>query len=207
MGSGQKERNRLPVYDIKYLGPPTAHVPPMAPRAPSHLVRGHNATGPWYFVGSPINSRKSASHHGAKPRAQKKQSQGNKITVYIFNKYISPRKTISNALTAIYGIGIKRALAVCNALCINPKKRFSELSLTHASRIQKCITNGPEISPRNNTTWAQAKVGSRLRKEINDNIKRYMKIRTFRGLRHKNSLPVRGQRTHTNARTQKKNIK
>lgn len=110
---------------------------------------------------------------------------------YIYNKYISPRKTISNALTSIYGIGLKRALAVCNALCINPKKRFYELSVLHVSDAQKRMATAQ-------------KVGSLLRKEVSESIQKYIKIRSYRGLRHKNRLPVRGQRTHTNAQTQKK---
>ena len=114
--------------------------------------------------------------------------------VYISNKKIPPQKPIHNALTHIYGIGRKKASEITDHLCINPSSRFHELTSTQISKITKHITsiNFP------------SKVGSLLQKNVNANIKRYIKIRSYRGLRHRNSLPVRGQRTHTNAKTQKR---
>ncbi len=111
--------------------------------------------------------------------------------VYIFNKYISPKKPIKIALTSIYGIGPKRVLEITDNLCINSNLRFYKLKLTQISRICKYIA-------------FSYKVGSFLQKEIRENIKRFLKIKNYKGIRHKNSLPVRGQRTHTNAQTQKK---
>ncbi len=111
--------------------------------------------------------------------------------VYIFNKYIPPKKPIKTALTTIYGIGPKRIKEITNNLCINPNIRFYKLKITQISKICKYITTN-------------YKVGSFLQKEIKENIKRFVKIKSYKGMRHKNSLPVRGQRTHTNAQTQKK---
>jgi small subunit ribosomal protein S13 len=109
---------------------------------------------------------------------------------YILNKNIPANKRIKNALTAIYGIGEKRALEIAHELCFSPGARFSVLSQTQISRISGLL-RGPQ------------QAGSSLQKKINENVKVLMKIRCYRGLRHKNRLPVRGQRTHTNAQTQK----
>jgi small subunit ribosomal protein S13 len=111
--------------------------------------------------------------------------------VYIFNKYIPPKKPVKTASTPIYGVGPKRALEITDNLCINPNLRFYKSKLTQISRICKSITSN-------------YKVGSFSQKEIRENIKRFLRIRSYKGIRHKNSLPVRGQRTHTNAQTQKK---
>ncbi len=111
--------------------------------------------------------------------------------VYIFNKYISPKKIIEIALTNIYGIGIHRARTVSNTLCINPKKRCCELTSIDISRICKVIS-------------ANYKVGSFLQKDIHERVKKQIKLRSYKGLRHKYKLPVRGQRTHTNAKTRKR---
>ena len=110
---------------------------------------------------------------------------------YIFNKYISPQKTIQSALTRIYGIGFWRVKKITSALCINLNKRFYELTPTQISKLSKFVVS-------------HHKVGTTLQREINENIKSLIKIRCYKGLRHKNRLPVRGQRTHTNAQTQKK---
>lgn len=112
--------------------------------------------------------------------------------IYIYNKYISPKKNISRALTTIYGIGLKQSIKIAQMLCLNPNYRFEQLTSIEISKIIKYI--GTEY-----------KVGNLLQKEINENIKKYIKIRHYKGLRHKNKLPVRGQRTHTNARTRKNN--
>jgi small subunit ribosomal protein S13 len=111
--------------------------------------------------------------------------------VYVFNKYIPPKKTIKSALTLIYGIGEERAKKIANALCFNPNKRFYTLGFLLTQRINKHIASN-------------YKVGVTLRATIIENIKKLVKLRCYRGMRHKNNLPVRGQRTHTNAQTQKK---
>jgi len=114
-----------------------------------------------------------------------------KTMVYLFNRHITPKKPIKTALTSIYGIGPKRALEITDNLCINPNLRFYKLKLTQISRICKLITSSYTV-------------GSFLQKEIRENIKRSIRIRSYKGIRHKNCLPVRGQRTHTNAQTQKR---
>lgn len=111
--------------------------------------------------------------------------------VYIFNKYIHPKKTIKKGLTFIYGMGPSRVSKVANALCFNPNMRFYKLKKTQISLICKYI-------------MANFKIGSQLKKSIRYDIQRYIKIRSYRGFRHKKNLPLRGQRTHTNAKTARK---
>jgi len=110
--------------------------------------------------------------------------------VYVFNKYIPPERTIKSALTLIYGIGDERAKKIANTLCFNPNKRFYTLGFLLTQEVNKHIT-------------ANYKVGGPLKGQVMENIKKLVKIRCYRGIRHRNNLPVRGQRTHTNAQTQK----
>ena len=111
--------------------------------------------------------------------------------VYVFNKYISPKKTIKIALTTIYGIGKARAINITNSLCINENLRFNSLKGVEISKICKYIAT-------------QYKVGTTLQKTVSDDIKKHIKIRNYKGIRHTLKLPVRGQRTHTNAKTRKR---
>lgn len=111
--------------------------------------------------------------------------------VYIFNKYISPKKNIKTALTSIFGIGPYRANDIIKFLSINPNIRFGQVKPIEVSKITKYISYN-------------YKVGTFLQKDIIEQIKKYIKIRHYKGIRHKNKLPVRGQRTHTNAQTRKK---
>jgi small subunit ribosomal protein S13 len=111
--------------------------------------------------------------------------------VYLFNQHISPKKSIKYALTSIYGININNSKKIINYLCLNENKRFGTLKITQIRKISKYITSN-------------YKVGGLLKKHVNDNIKKKIKIRSYQGIRHKLGLPVRGQRTHTNAQTQKR---
>jgi small subunit ribosomal protein S13 len=111
--------------------------------------------------------------------------------VYLFEQHISPKKTIEYALTVIHGLNASKAKDITNALCINGKKRFGTLGLTQIRKISKYILT-------------HYRVGGILKKHVNDNIKRKIKIRSYQGIRHRLGLPVRGQRTHTNAQTQKR---
>lgn len=111
--------------------------------------------------------------------------------VYVFNKYISPKKTIKMALRAIYGIGKARSINVANSLCINENLRFNALKSVEISKICKYIAE-------------KYKVGTILQKIVSDDIKKHVKIRNYKGIRHTLKLPVRGQRTHTNAKTRKR---
>ena len=99
-------------------------------------------------------------------------------------------KRVEIALTYIYGIGVSRANKILGKAGIDPNVRVKDLSEEETSRIAKIIDQEGEVE-------------GDLRKEVAMNIKRLMEIGSYRGLRHRRNLPVRGQRTHTNARTRK----
>jgi small subunit ribosomal protein S13 len=100
------------------------------------------------------------------------------------------RKHVQIALTYIFGIGRTKAREICQKAELSEAKRVEELSDTEVKRIRDIIDN-------------EYKVEGDLRREISMNIKRLMDLGCYRGLRHRKGLPVRGQRTHTNARTRK----
>jgi len=99
-------------------------------------------------------------------------------------------KRIEIALTYIYGIGLPTAKKILAQTGVNPDRRVYELSDDEVNRLRRTIEN-------------QYKVEGALRTEVSMNIKRLMDIGCYRGQRHRRGLPVRGQRTHTNARTHK----
>ena len=99
-------------------------------------------------------------------------------------------KRVEIGLTYIYGIGPDRARQAIKASGVNPDTRVRDLTDEEVSKITAFISN----------TY---KVEGDLRRETTSNIKRLMDINSYRGSRHKRGLPVRGQRTHTNARTRK----
>ncbi len=99
-------------------------------------------------------------------------------------------KRIEVALTYIYGVGSTRAREILDATGVDPDKRTFNLSDEDVSRLRRQIET-------------ELKVEGALRTEVSMNIKRLMDIGCYRGLRHRRGLPVRGQRTHTNARTHK----
>lgn len=94
------------------------------------------------------------------------------------------------ALTYIYGIGNSRALKILTAANVDPFKKLQDLGEDEVNRIRQVIEN-------------EGGVEGDLRKDVSLHIKRLMEIQSYRGLRHRRNLPVRGQRTHTNARTRK----
>jgi len=100
------------------------------------------------------------------------------------------QKRVEIALTYIYGIGTTRASSLLAKAGSDPSVRVKDLSEEETSKIAKVID-------------AEGGVEGDLRKEVSMNIKRLMEIGSYRGLRHRRSLPSRGQRTHTNARTRK----
>lgn len=100
-------------------------------------------------------------------------------------------KRMDIALTYIYGIGKALAKEILNAADVPLAKRTDELDDNESRRLREVIEQ------------KQIKVEGDLRREVSMNIKRLMDLGCFRGLRHRKSLPVRGQRTHTNARTRK----
>ena len=99
-------------------------------------------------------------------------------------------KRIEVALTYIFGIGLPTAQRILSTTGVNPDRRVHELNDDEVNRLRRNIEN-------------QYKVEGALRTEVSMNIKRLMDIGCYRGLRHRKGLPVRGQRTHTNARTHK----
>ena len=100
------------------------------------------------------------------------------------------RKRVEIGLTSIYGIGRSTARRILEKLNIEPDTKTDDLSESEITSIRKMIDN-------------EYKVEGVLRTEISMNIKRLMDLGSYRGLRHRKSLPVRGQRTSTNARTRK----
>jgi small subunit ribosomal protein S13 len=99
-------------------------------------------------------------------------------------------KRIEIALTYIFGIGHTTAGKILKVTGVDPDRRVHDLSDDEVNRLRRVIEN-------------QYKVEGALRTEVSMNIKRLMDIGSYRGLRHRRGLPVRGQRTHTNARTHK----
>ena len=102
-----------------------------------------------------------------------------------------PRNKRANiALTYIYGIGNSRSARILDAANVDATKKVQDLGEDEVNRIRQVIEN-------------EGLVEGDLRKEVSMNIKRLIGIGSYRGYRHRRNLPVRGQRTHTNARTRK----
>ncbi len=99
-------------------------------------------------------------------------------------------KRVEIALTYIYGIGHARARTIMDHTGVDPDRRTSDLTDEDVNKLRREIEDN-------------YKVEGALRTEVSMNIKRLMDIGCYRGLRHRKGLPVRGQRTHTNARTHK----
>ncbi len=99
-------------------------------------------------------------------------------------------KRVEIGLTYIYGIGLPTARKILQETGVNPDTRVKDLSAEEVAKIRNVITK-------------DYKVEGALRTEVTMNIKRLMDIGCYRGLRHRRGLPVRGQRTHTNARTRR----
>ena len=103
---------------------------------------------------------------------------------------IPTNKRVPIALTYITGIGKASAETICEAVNVDPSRRVNELSDAEVLSVREFID-------------ANFSVEGDLRREVTMNIKRLMDLGCYRGLRHRRNLPVRGQRTHTNARTRK----
>jgi small subunit ribosomal protein S13 len=99
-------------------------------------------------------------------------------------------KRVEIGLTYIFGIGLTTSQRILRETGINPDTRVRNLTEEEVVRLREYIDR-------------QLKVEGDLRREVGQNIKRLMEIGCYRGLRHRKGLPVRGQRTHTNARTRK----
>lgn len=103
---------------------------------------------------------------------------------------LPPQKRAQIGLTYIYGVGKARATAILNEAQISVDSKIRDLTEDELGRIRHILDE-------------QYEVEGDLRKRVQLDIKRLMDIGSYRGLRHRRSLPVRGQRTHTNARTRK----
>jgi len=103
---------------------------------------------------------------------------------------IPTNKRVEIALTYIHGIGPANAKEICEKVGIAPERRVSDLTDAEVLKVREAIDQGYRVE-------------GDLRREIAVNIKRLMDLGMYRGLRHRRGLPVRGQRTHTNARTRK----
>jgi small subunit ribosomal protein S13 len=102
---------------------------------------------------------------------------------------VADHKHAEIALTAIYGVGRKTAQNICVEVGISPSSKIKELTEEQLESIRKVIST--------------MTVEGDLRREVSMNIKRLMDLGCFRGIRHRRGLPLRGQRTRTNARTRK----
>jgi small subunit ribosomal protein S13 len=100
------------------------------------------------------------------------------------------QKRVNIGLTYIYGIGNPRAARILDQANVDAMKKVQDLSEDEVNRIRQVIES-------------EGMVEGDLRKEVSMNIKRLIEIGSYRGYRHRRNLPVRGQRTHTNARTRK----
>ena len=103
---------------------------------------------------------------------------------------IPTQKRIEVALTSIYGIGRTSAKEICNRVRVPPERRVHDLTDEEVAQIRNAVDGNYQVE-------------GDLRREVSMNIKRLMDLGCYRGLRHRRGLPVRGQRTHTNARTRK----
>ena len=111
------------------------------------------------------------------------------MAIRISGVILPPNKHLRIALRAVYGIGSYRAGLICEKADLDPAQKVSTLRDDQASLIQAAVN--------------EYEVEGDLRRRVAMNIKRLVDVKCYRGLRHKKGLPVRGQRTKTNARTRK----
>jgi len=103
---------------------------------------------------------------------------------------LPPQKRAEIGLTYIYGIGRARAVSILRRAEVQPDTKVRDLSEEEVARVRKILED-------------EGAIEGELRKEIGMNVRRLIETGSYRGLRHRRNLPVRGQRTHTNARTRK----
>ncbi|GMO17074.1 MAG: 30S ribosomal protein S13 [Mycoplasmoidaceae bacterium] len=102
---------------------------------------------------------------------------------------IPNNKKVPYSLAAVFGLGISRGKTICKLAKVNPEKRVNELDDKELSALREVAI--------------KFKTEGDLKREINQNVKNLMEIGCYKGIRHRRGLPVRGQRTKTNARTRK----
>jgi small subunit ribosomal protein S13 len=124
------------------------------------------------------------------PEYQERKYIGGYWMARIAGVDLPPNKRVEIGLTYIYGIGRSQANEILTAAGVSVDTKVRDLNDEDTNKIRKIIEE-------------QHRVEGDLRKEISFNIKRLMEVGSYRGFRHRRGLPVRGQRTHTNARTRK----
>ena len=126
-----------------------------------------------------------------KPQIQNPKSKiQNKIMARVAGVDLPPNKRAQIGLTYIYGVGKSRATAILNEAEVSVDSKIKDLSEDELTQIRAILD-------------AQGEIEGDLRKRVQMDVKRLMDIGCYRGLRHRRGLPVRGQRTSTNARTRK----
>ena len=103
---------------------------------------------------------------------------------------LPPRKRAEIGLTYIYGVGRTRAKSILHRVGVDPNKKISDLTEEEVNHIRLLLEE-------------EGSIEGDLRKELTLNVRRLIEMGSYRGLRHRRGLPVRGQRTHTNSRTRK----
>ena len=103
---------------------------------------------------------------------------------------IKDSRTVEYGLTGLYGVGLYTAREICEKLGVDPRSKIGDLSEEAAAKLRRLLEE-------------EYVVEGQLRTEISLNIKRLIEIQSFRGLRHRRGLPVRGQNTKNNSRTRK----
>lgn len=111
------------------------------------------------------------------------------MTIRVSGVILPPNKHIRIALRSVYGIGSHRASEICKKIGVDPGIKVVDLKDEYGSLIQEAVN--------------QYEVEGDLRRRVAMDIKRLVDIKCYRGIRHKRNLPVRGQRTRTNAKTRK----
>nr|YP_007890707.1 ribosomal protein S13 [Jakoba libera]AGH24201.1 ribosomal protein S13 [Jakoba libera] len=110
---------------------------------------------------------------------------------HLLGIYLPNHKNLKTGLTMIYGLGKSSVLEICSSVGLNPSSRIQDLTDYELNRISRHVESNYLIE-------------SELSKKENFSLKRLLTIKSYRGLRHYSGLPVRGQRTKSNARTQKR---
>lgn len=111
--------------------------------------------------------------------------------VYFLNTNLDSKHTMQSALTKIYGLGKYQSTQICDELGISLQKRIKQLNSSELEKLSTVITQNYEI-------------GADIKQSIIQNVTRLIKIGTYRGFRHIDGLPVRGQKTHGNSKTARK---
>lgn len=111
--------------------------------------------------------------------------------VYVLNTNLNTKKKLQSALTDIYGLGTHTSSQICDLLGVSGNRRLKQLSSSQIEQLTQLVNQNYNI-------------GSEIKRSTLKNIQRFIKIGCYRGFRHTEGLPVRGQRTHGNSNTRRK---